>query len=288
VVELIKKFLLERQEQETLGVITFNSNQRDMIMDELDQECLKDQQFSIICKKEFDRKENGEDVGLFIKNIENVQGDERDCIIFSTGYAKNETGRVVRNFGWLNQSGGENRLNVAISRAKKKTYIVKSFMADELTINEDNIGPKYFKKYLQYVDALNNDDKDKADIILNSLVDTPMSNIEKRFDSGFEEEVYDKLCTCIDNKKYEVRTQIKVGSFSIDLGIYDKKSDMYILGIECDGALYHSSPSQIRNDICRQHYLENRGWKIYRIWSTDWWQDKETQTTRLIEYIKNL
>lgn len=290
VVEIVKYILLNRQNNETIGIITLNVNQRNEIKRMLDMDLLEDKDVGKIYLKEKERKneKTNEDESIFVKNLEGVQGDERDIIIFSIAYSKDKNGRIGSSLGELQRQYGENRLNVAISRAKKKTYIVKSFMGDELTINEDNIGPKYFKKYLQYVDALNNDDKDKADIILNSLVDTPMSNIEKRFDSGFEEEVYDKLCTCIDNKKYEVRTQIKVGSFSIDLGIYDKKSDMYILGIECDGALYHSSPSQIRNDICRQHYLENRGWKIYRIWSTDWWQDKETQTTRLIEYIKNL
>lgn len=109
-----------RQNEQTVGVITFNSAQKDLIMDVIDEECAKDKDFALRCNKEWNRKRNGEDIGLFVKNIENVQGDERDVIIFSLAYAKNEQGKVVRNFGWLNQRGGENRLNVAISRAKEK------------------------------------------------------------------------------------------------------------------------------------------------------------------------
>lgn len=120
VVQLLKNFLKTRQNEQTVGVITFNSAQKDLIMDVIDEECAKDKDFALRCNKEWNRKRNGEDIGLFVKNIENVQGDERDVIIFSLAYAKNEQGKVVRNFGWLNQRGGENRLNVAISRAKEK------------------------------------------------------------------------------------------------------------------------------------------------------------------------
>ena len=155
IVGLLEQILYNRTSEETIGVITFNSNQRDLIYDLIDEKCAENREFAIQIRKEFERRKDGEDIGLFIKNIENVQGDERDIIIFSIGYAKNENGRLVRNFGWLNQQGGENRLNVAISRARKKIHIVASFDPSELQVEDiKNNGPRFLKKYLQYTLAI--------------------------------------------------------------------------------------------------------------------------------------
>jgi very-short-patch-repair endonuclease len=290
VVDLIKNILVNRKDNETIGIVTLNVNQRNEILKMLDEKLKDDADVASIYMAEKERvnPKTGEDESIFVKNLEGVQGDERDIIIFSIAYSKDGNGRIGSNLGEIQRQYGENRLNVAISRAKRKIYIVKSFMGDDLTINEDNLGPTYFKKYLQYVDALNKGDNSKVEVLLNSLVDTPLQKEEIRFDSGFEQEVYDVLESFIDKEKYEVRTQIKVGSFSIDLGIYDKEKNNYLLGIECDGALYHSGPSKIRNDICRQYYLENRGWKIYRIWSTDWWLKREEEVNKLKEQINEL
>lgn len=286
VVQTIKDFLLNRKNNESLGVITFNSNQRDLIMDELDNECLKDTKFSVICKKEFERKDNGEDVGLFIKNIENVQGDERDCIIFSIGYAKNESGRVVRNFGWLNQKGGENRLNVAISRAKQKIYVITSILPDELFVDDlKNDGPKICKKYLEYCWAINNRDKESAKRILYSFADEKRGVTDNvSFDSEFENQVYDALV----DKGLIVDTQVGVGGYKIDLALRDKDNKKYLLGIECDGKLYHSSMLARERDIYRQKYLESRGWKIYRIWSTNWWHNPEREINNILKIYSTL
>lgn len=286
VVETIKVFFQSRKHNESLGVITFNSNQRDLIMDEIDKECLKDKQFSSICKKEFERKENGEDFGMFIKNIENVQGDERDCIIFSLGYAKNESGRVVRNFGWLNQKAGENRLNVAISRAKEKIYIITSIKPEELFVDDlKNEGPKIFKKYLEYCYAISNKDKETAKQILYSFADEKRGlNNDITFDSDFENQVYDALVA----RGLIVDTQVGVGGYKIDLALKDKKTNNYILGIECDGKLYHSSLLARERDIYRQKYLESRGWKIYRIWSTNWWHNPEKEIDNIIKIYRTL
>jgi His/Glu/Gln/Arg/opine family amino acid ABC transporter permease subunit len=154
-VSLIKDFFATRQNNETIGVIAFNASQRDMIFDVIDEESLKDHDFALQVHAEMSRKDNGEDTGLFIKNIESVQGDERDVVIFSIGYAKNANGRLMHNFGWLNQKGGENRLNVAISRAKQKIHIVTSFRPSELMLDDaKNEGPRYLKRYLEYAFAI--------------------------------------------------------------------------------------------------------------------------------------
>lgn len=232
--------------------------------------------FAAAVRTELARRKDGEDIGLFVKNIESVQGDERDVIIFSIGYAKNENGRLIRNFGWLNQQGGENRLNVAISRAKKKVHIVTSFHPAELQVEDmKNDGPRILRKYLEYAFAVSSGDKETARQILLSFGDDSTSGQIVSFDSDFENQVYDALV----EKGYHVDTQVGIGGYSIDLAI--KKDGKYILGIECDGRLYHSSKSARERDYHRQKYLESRGWRIHRIWSTNWWKNPQQEIAKI-------
>ena len=283
VVSLLKDFFKHRKENETIGVITFNSSQRDLIDDLIEEECAKDIEFSIVIQTELARKDNGEDIGLFVKNIESVQGDERDVIMFSIGYAKNQNGRLVRNFGWLNQKGGENRLNVAITRAKKKIHIVTSFEPSELQVEDaKNDGPKILRKYLEYASAISNGYTDKAQQILLSFGDAENSTHAITFDSDFENQVYDALI----EKGYQVETQVGIGGYSIDLAI--KRNGKYILGIECDGKLYHSSKSARERDYHRQKYLESRGWRIHRIWSTNWWKNSNAEINKICNLVESL
>ena len=187
IVEMVKKFFEERTGEETIGIITFNISQRELIEDLIDEECAKSPEFAFYVQTEMERKKDGQDIGLFVKNIESVQGDERDVIIFSIGYAKNENGKIVRNFGWLNQQGGENRLNVAISRAKQKVHIVTSVNPSELQVEDvKNDGPRYLKKYLEYAVAISNRDKEAAKQILHSLSDDKNPRQAVTFEGDFE------------------------------------------------------------------------------------------------------
>lgn len=286
VVSLIKEILNNRKENETIGIITFNITQRELIDDLLEIEAGKDPDFSKKYYAEIDRVENNEDVSLFIKNIENVQGDERDIIIFSTAYAKDARGRMSQNFGSLNQDGGENRLNVAISRAKKKVYVVTSIEPEELSVdNTKNNGPKILKKYLQYVKAVSEGNSEIAEDILYSVCDSSISrNVDIHYDSDFERQVREALLAVGLN----VDTQIGVSGYKIDLAVYDENTSKYILGIECDGAAYHSSKSARERDIYRQRYLESRGWNIIRIWSKDWWNDPKKEVEKIVNKVNKL
>lgn len=282
IVEMLKKFFKTRKD-ETVGIITFNSSQRDLIDDLIDEECAKDPDFAASIRTELVRKKDGEDIGLFVKNIESVQGDERDVIIFSIGYAKNENGCLIRNFGWLNQKGGENRLNVAISRAKKKVHIVTSFEPSELRVEDTkNDGPRILKKYLEYAFAVSNGDKVAAKQILHSFGDSENASQNASFDSDFLRQVYNALTVA----GYEVDTQVGIGGYSIDLAI--KKDGKYLLGIECDGKLYHSSKSARERDYHRQKYLESRGWSIHRIWSTNWWKNPHREISKIATIVNSL
>lgn len=283
IVKMLKHFFTVRKNNETIGIITFNSSQRDLIEDLIDAESVKDATFAAAVKAEISRTDNGEDIGLFVKNIESVQGDERDVIMFSIGYAKNEAGRLVRNYGWLNQKGGENRLNVAITRAKKKVLIVTSFDANELQVEDaKNDGPRILKKYLLYAQAINDSDKAAAQSILLSFGDAERRADNVVFDSDFENQVYDELSKC----GYQVETQVGIGGYSIDLAI--KRDGKFILGVECDGKLYHSSKSARERDYHRQKYLESRGWRIHRIWSSNWWKNPKTEIAKIRSLVDSL
>lgn len=269
IVGLLKAFFKERQHEESVGVITFNSSQRDLVEDLIDEEVARDAQFGQAVQTETGRRKNGEDIGLFIKNIESVQGDERDVIIFSIGYAKNEDGKLVRNFGWLNQRGGGNRLNVAISRAKKKVHIVTSFNPSELQVDDmKNDGPRLLRKYLEYADAVSSKNSELARHILLS-----MSNEPHDLNQQENDEFIDHVCSTLKSKGFDVDVNVGIGGYSIDLAI--RKNGKYMLGIECDGNLYTTSPSTRDRDYHRRKYLQARGWKMYRIWSSNWWRDPD-------------
>lgn len=281
VVELVRNLLCERNNRRTIGIITFNSAQRDLILDLLDTECARDADFAAKYTAEQGRTDNGEDTGLFVKNIENVQGDERDCIIFSFAYARNETGKVVRNFGWLNQSGGENRLNVAISRAKEKIYVVTSITADELVVDDlTNDGPKILKRYLAYAYAVSGGNRETARQILLSLSSAEPARSRFDYDGAFEQDVYEALT----GAGYIVERQVGIGGYRITLAIKDE-SGRYLLGIDCDGKLYHTVPSARERDLYRTQYLESRGWRMYRVWSNNWWRDSRKELRRIREAI---
>ena len=285
VIKLIRNILITRKNNETIGVITFNASQMNLIEDLIEKEKNLYSNFATLMLAEENRFTNGENISFFVKNIEAVQGDERDIIIFCIGYAKNEVGRVAINFGWLNQDGGENRLNVAISRAKEKIFVVTSIEPEELLVDSTkNNGPKLFKQYLEYVKAIDARNNELAESILLSLADrNTQEQNQIIFDSEFEEEVYKKLI----ERGYNVKTQYGVGGYRIDL-VIQGQSEENILGIECDGRLYHSAKSARERDYHRQKYLESRGWKIYRIWSTNWWRNPDLEIQKLENYIKKI
>ena len=281
IVYLLKEFFSSRKNNETVGIITFNSSQRDLISDVLDEECASDPSFGKAVNDEMRRFDNGEDVGLFIKNIESVQGDERDVIMFSVGYAKNSEGKLMQRFGWLNNRGGENRLNVAISRAKRKIMIVTSFEPEDLQVDTmKNDGPRILKKYLQYARAVSDGNRDMADSILKSFGDERWAAPDEIGSSKIADRVYNSLT----RKGYTVEKNVGIGGYQIDLAV--KQNNRYILGIECDSHLYSLPASTRERDYHRQKYLESRGWKIHRVWTPGMWKNPDREISRIIEAIE--
>lgn len=211
---------------------------------------------------------------FFVKNLENVQGDERDTIIFSIGYAKDATGKFAMNFGPLSRVGGERRLNVAITRAKHNVKLVGSILPTDIDTERISAeGPKLLRSYIDF--AMNG-----PSVILR---ETSESDIVEH-DSPFEAAVYNFL----DRKGYMLGTQVGCSGYRIDMAVkHPSINGRYVIGIECDGAAYHSARTARERDRLRQAVLEDMGWKIYRIWSTDWIKDPITEGEKLIEAVEN-
>jgi len=283
IVKLIKKITREKNHG-SIGVITFNINQKYLIDDLLYNE---NDEF---IKAEQNRKsDTGGDQSLFVKNLENVQGDERDIIIFSITYSKTTGGEFRQSFGPINKKGGQNRINVAVSRSKDKMYIFKSISSNSIT-REGPEGRKIFHDYLEYVE-LYNKTKDLESKEIKNLFLKYINNEQEEgdttptFDSDFEIDVYNALRQLPELKNYEFITQLQQSGYKIDLVIKNKKSGNYILAIECDGRPYHKANiAQREYDFYRQKYLEDRGWIFKRIDSLDWYRG---DTKKIINDIKN-
>lgn len=247
----------------SLGVATFSVSQRKAIQDELELLRRLNPEY-----EDFFHSHPGEP--FFIKNLENIQGDERDVIMISVGYARNTQGYLAMRFGPLGSQGGERRLNVLISRAKRRCEVFASITDEDLDLSRaKGVGILAFKLFLQYART--------GRLSMSVSSGRPM-------DSIFEEQVAQAL----QLRGYQVHPQVGIAGFFIDLAIADPEMPgRYLLGIECDGSTYHSSRSARERDRLRQSVLEDHGWIIHRIWSTDWFQRPEEQLQRVIAAIDN-
>lgn len=254
------------QPHRSLGIIAFGEIQQQAIETVIRERRLKNQEFEPFFAE--DKEE-----AFFVKNLENVQGDERDTIIFSIGYAKDNAGVFRMNFGPLSKSGGERRLNVAITRAKYNVKLVGSIMPTDIDTDKiSSEGPKLLRAYIDF--AINGPSVLEREITESDIVE---------HDSPFEEAVYNFL----DRKGYRLGTQVGCSGYRIDMAVkHPTLSGIYVLGIECDGAAYHSARTARERDRLRQDVLENMGWKIYRIWSTDWIKDPITEGAKLLEAVE--
>lgn len=281
VVELLKKVLKEKDEKESVGIITFNSTQRDLIMNLIDEELFRRGVHQKRLEAEVFRTDQHEDQSLFVKNIENVQGDERDIIIFSMGYAKDETGVVKRRFGWLNHEGGQNRLNVAITRAKKKIYFVSSLHPEGLKVDDlSGKGPKLLKDFMRYCFYISNKNKELAEQVLMSLYQKE-SDVQKLTLSLMANDLKERLTRL----GYHVDQGIGIGQFKLDLAVYDAESKTYLLGIICD--LVEHQDIVARKELLHQEkFLEARGWQMMRVFHMSYYENPNAVIKEIKDHLK--
>lgn len=259
---------LKASPTDSLGIVALNSRQSELIRDLLDHALGQDATAAEQYRK---WEEAGEEV--LVKNLETVQGDERDVIFLSATIGKNPQGQFpLTTLGALNnKSYGHRRLNVLITRARKRVEVFSSVEPEEIPVTETNSrGARALKGYLAYA---------KSGVL-------PLLEIAPgEPDSDFELMVAEAL----RKRGFDIRHQIGVASYRIDLGIlHPQKPGSYMLGIECDGATYHSSRSARDRDRLRQSVLEGLGWNIHRIWSTDWFRNPAREIDRVVERIEQL
>ena len=252
----------QRRPNLTLGVAAFNLSQARRIEDEVELWRRADPSTETFFAEHPEEP-------FFVKNLENVQGDERDVVFVSVGYGRMEGGYMPMNFGPLNQEGGERRLNVLITRARRRLEVYSNFVADDLDLARTNArGVAALKTFLHYAET--------------GILDVPKASGQDA-DSPFEEAVADELRA----RGHTVDHQVGSAGFFIDLAVVDpRRPGRYLLGIECDGATYHSARSARDRDRLRQQVLEGLGWTIHRIWSTDWFMHPQREIEKVDEAIR--
>ena len=258
VVERVLYFVTQHPE-ESIGVVTFSSAQADAVMAEMERQSAEHPALAGLLS-DHDRLD-----GFFVKSLENVQGDERDVILFSLGYGPDENGKFTMNFGPLNREGGWKRLNVAITRARKRVEVIASFRAGDMS-GLTNEGVRHLKNYLDFAER-------GAKALALDLEESAGDA-----ESPFEEQVID----VIRGWGYDVVPQVGVAGYRIDMAVrHPDRPGSYAIGIECDGAAYHSAKTARDRDRLRESVLRGLGWEIHRIWGLSWWRDRSGQEERL-------
>ncbi|MEB0137864.1 MULTISPECIES: DUF3320 domain-containing protein [unclassified Undibacterium] len=236
----------------TIGVVTFNTEQQRLIEDLLDDERRKDPSIEPYFSETALEP-------VFVKNLESVQGDERDIMYFSITYGPTLSGTVSMNFGPMNKQGGERRLNVAITRARHELRVFSSLRPEQMDLSRTQAeGVRDLKHFLLF-----------AERGPKALAEANSGSV-----GGYESPFEKSVALALAARGWRVEPQIGVSAFRIDLGIVDPDAPgSYLAGIECDGATYHRSATAKDRDKLREQVLRGLGWEIVRIWSTDWWID---------------
>ena len=267
--ETVAELVFEQFRQypkKTLGVVTFSMAQMEAVEEAIERWRKEQPEYERFFKE--DRLE-----GFFVKNLENVQGDERDVIIFSIGYGRDQQGQMTMNFGPLNKPGGERRLNVAVTRAREKVVLVTSIKASDIDLAATSAeGVLTLFHYLDYAER----GPDALKLI------HPQSG---EFESPLEEDVAGE----IRRMGYNVIPQVGCSDYRIDIGVIDPANPgRFLLGVQCDGATYHSSYSARDRDRLREQVLKKLGWRIYRVWAPTWVARRESEIRRLKEALEQI
>ena len=251
--------LLE-DERPTLGVITFNIQQQQLILDLLDAARSEDQALEWFF-------EDAREEPLIVKNLENIQGDERDVMLFGVTFGRDAAGKLSMHFGAMNSDGGEKRLNVAVTRARRELHVFASIGAEDIDLARTKArGVRDLKAFLDYAA--------RGPVTLAAEAEGSVGGVESPFEAQVKE--------ALEARGWEVRPQIGVSGYRIDLGVVNpERAGAFLAGVECDGAAYHSSPTARDRDRVREAVLRSLGWRIERVWSTDWFMRRGEALDRL-------
>ncbi|WP_295116219.1 DUF4011 domain-containing protein, partial [uncultured Methanobrevibacter sp.] len=245
----------------SLGVGTFSVAQKNAILEELEVRRKERPEFEPLFSENKDER-------FFVKNLETIQGDERDVILISIGYGYDQDGKMSLNFGPLNQDGGERRLNVLITRAREKCVVFSNFKAYDMNLTANPpYGVKSLKEFLEYAE--------------NLTLGTHEPAVHSK--EPFE----DAIASFLEENGYMVDRQIGCAGFRVDLAIVDDENPgKYILGITTDGKMYSSSKVARDRDRLREQVLTGLGWKLYHLWSTDWYRNRDLGRKKLLDFVE--
>jgi predicted DNA-binding WGR domain protein/very-short-patch-repair endonuclease len=274
--------LLTRGTGHSIGVIAFSEAQQGEIDGALQRLAGEDENFRGLLEAEREREESGQFVGLIVKNLENIQGDERDVILLSVCYGQGPEGRMLMNFGPINQTGGERRLNVAFSRARKHMALVSSIRADRIT-NDYNDGARALKNYLRYAEAQSQGDAATARRVLREAnpADAPID--DRSASSAFAHALEESL----RGRGYEVERDVGESEFRVDLAVRRAGASDFALGILIDGDRYGRTADLLEREVLRPSLLRNFGWKVLRCLSKDWLASPDGTLTAIERAIKD-
>ncbi len=251
---------------QSVGVVTFNISQQNLIDDLLNDACAKD--------PELEKWAYGSEEPVFIKNLENVQGDERDVILFSIGYGPDEKGKVYMNFGPLNRDGGWRRLNVAVSRARREMVVFSTLKPEQIDLNRtQSEGVAALRAFLEYAQG------------------NPLALDESTVKSAPQtrEGIAAEICAALKERGFDTDLSVGRSAYRIDIGVVDpRQPDRYLLGILLDGDSYGSARTTRDREIAQLSVLNGLGWNLLRVWSMDWWDNREKELSRILAKVESL
>lgn len=267
----MNRYYDEKLKEQSIGVVTFNINQESLIKDLLQEEFQKN--------SAFDAWANDVDEELIVKNLENIQGDERDVILFSIAFGPDSEGKLSMNFGPINKEGGWKRLNVAVSRARYEMIVFSTMQAKDIDLSRTkSVGVKALKNFLEFAD--------------NGKLS--FTSFEQQPELGYGE--LHQICLEIEKMGYQYQTNVGKSEFKIDIAVIDPYHPKeYLLGILLDGVTYKNAKNTRDREVSQIDVLKGLGWEIHRIWTMDWWDNKDKEIAKLKQllhdkeqYVKSL
>jgi very-short-patch-repair endonuclease len=264
VAEVLKRLADLEMSKRSIGIVSFSKVQQNLIEDILIEELAK--------QPELEAKAFQSEEPLFIKNLENVQGDERDVILFSVGYGPDKSGNVSMNFGPLNNDGGERRLNVAVSRSRYEMIVYSTMRADQIDLKRSSAkGVEGLKRFLEFA--------------ANGTMNIPQSAIS----TAEESKLVNLVAKELEEHGYQVQTNVGRSNFKIDIAVVDPDDEQnYMLGILCDGKNYYETKTTRDREIVQPNVLNSLKWEVMRVWSVDWYENKEKVVSRILERIEGI
>lgn len=261
--EIKRRYNDPRMKNQSIGVVTLNVSQQSLIEDLLQEEFAKN--------ADFDKWANSENENLFVKNLENVQGDERDVILFSVAFGPDEEGKLSLNFGPLNKEGGWKRLNVAVSRARSEMVVFSTMTADMIDLKRTKAkGVESLKNFLEFAQK-------------GSLKLRVSENHGVKYDG-----IIDELCKSLENAGYKYQKNVGHSKFKIDVAIVNPyNADEYLLGIMLDGDSYRQSVNTKDREVSQISVLTSLGWELHRIWTMDWWDNKQKEIEKVLKILED-